>query len=185
MSHSKKICITAFCAALCCVLPIFFHSIGLGTTFSPMHLPVLLCGLLCGWPYGAFCGISGPILSALFGISGIAYLPHMLPELLTYGLIAGILTHRVRTGRFCIDIYLALFPAMLAGRVVGGLAQALFYLSNTQSYTLSLWVIAYFVNTLPGIVVQLLTIPIIIKALEKARLIPHRYPASQPISSCF
>ena len=65
MSNVKKICICAFCIALCCVLPPAFHAVGLGAVFSPMHLPVLLCGLLCGWPYGAFCGVAGPLLSCL------------------------------------------------------------------------------------------------------------------------
>lgn len=176
MSRNKKLCIAAFCIALCYVLPTFFHSVGLGSVFSPMHLPVLLCGLLCGWPYGAFCGVAGPLLSSLSGMPSAAALVHMLPELFTYGLMTGLLTSRVRTGRFCADIYLALLPAMLAGRVVGGLAQAFFYLSNAQSYTLSMWIATYFANALPGIAFHLLTLPILVKALEKSRLVPLRYP---------
>ena len=39
------------------VLPIFTGQIPqIGNMLLPMHLPVLLCGLVCGWPYGAFCG---------------------------------------------------------------------------------------------------------------------------------
>ena len=64
----------------------------LGGAFSPMHIPVLLCGLVCGWPYGAFCGIAGPILSSLVaGMPGSAMLLYMVPELLVYGLTAGLL----------------------------------------------------------------------------------------------
>ena len=82
MSNVKKICICAFCMALCCVLPPAFHAVGLGAVFSPMHLPVLLCGLLCGWPYGAFCGVAGPLLSCLTtGMPSAARLLYMAPEL--------------------------------------------------------------------------------------------------------
>lgn len=52
-SHTKNLVLTAFCIALCIVLPMAFHAIGAGATFLPMHIPVLLCGLLCGWPFGA------------------------------------------------------------------------------------------------------------------------------------
>ena len=57
MSSIKKICLCAICTALCYVLPLAFHPLVMGTALSPMHIPVLLCGLLCGWPYGAFCGV--------------------------------------------------------------------------------------------------------------------------------
>ena len=64
-SHTKNLVLTAFCIALCIVLPMAFHAIGAGATFLPMHIPVLLCGLLCGWPFGAACGLIGPLLSSL------------------------------------------------------------------------------------------------------------------------
>lgn len=65
MSHIKKEVITAVCIALCVVLPMTFHTIpNAGKIFCPMHIPVLLCGLICGWPYGLLCGIAGPFYPA-------------------------------------------------------------------------------------------------------------------------
>ena len=85
MSSIKKICLCAICTALCYVLPLAFHPLVMGTALSPMHIPVLLCGLLCGWPYGAFCGVVGPLLSSLLsGMPPAAMLLYMIPELCVY-----------------------------------------------------------------------------------------------------
>lgn len=177
MSSVKKICICALCIALCCVLPTAFHGLGLGAALSPMHLPVLLCGLICGWGLGAVCGVAGPILSSVItGMPDAAMLMHMVPELCVYGLCAGLLMKWVRTGTLYADLYLALVPAMLLGRVVGGAVQALEYLGGTESYSLAMWVSGYFVGTLPGVLLQLVVLPALVLAVMKAGLIPARYP---------
>lgn len=177
MSSVKKVCICSFCTAMCYVLPIAFHAVGLGVAFSPMHLPVLLCGLLCGWPYGAFCGAVGPVISCvLSGMPAPAMLAHMIPELVVYGLAAGIGMRLIHTGKLVPDLYLSLLPAMVLGRVAGGAAQALFYLSTARSYSIALWAGAYVVGTLPGAVLQLIVLPALVWALARARLIPARYP---------
>ena len=121
MSSIKKICLCAICTALCYVLPLAFHPLVMGTALSPMHIPVLLCGLLCGWPYGAFCGVVGPLLSSLLsGMPPAAMLLYMIPELCVYGLFSGLLLKWFRTGHAYADLYLALVPAMLLGRIAGG-----------------------------------------------------------------
>lgn len=177
MSYVKKICICAFCTALCYVLPLAFHGLQLGRALSPMHLPVLLCGLLCGWPYGAFCGIAGPALScALSGMPSPVGLISMVPELCVYGLAAGLGMKLIRTGRTAADLYLSLLPAMVLGRVAGGVAQALFYLSTARSYSVALWAGSYVAGTLPGAVLQLAVLPALVLGLIRARLIPARYP---------
>lgn len=62
MSPIVKCAVTAVCMALCVVLPIALHAIpNAGTLISPMHLPVLLCGMICGWHYGLACGLMGPL----------------------------------------------------------------------------------------------------------------------------
>lgn len=180
MSTVKKATITAFCIALCRVLSMAFHALGLGMAFSPMHLPVLLCGLLCGWPYGAFCGLAGPVISFLLsGMPGAPQLVHMVPELMVYGLVTGLLFTRLRTGRLYADLYLSLLPAMALGRVVGGGCQALFYLSSAREYSLALWAGSYLVGTAPGALMQLIVLPTLVVMLTKARLIPVRYPSAQ------
>lgn len=173
MSSVKKVSICAICTALCYVLPLAFHAFALGSALSPIHIPVLLCGLVCGWPYGAFCGIVGPVLSSLLsGMPPAVRLIYMIPELCVYGLACGLLRKRIHTGHLGADIYLALIPAMLLGRVAGGIASAAFYLATAQGYSVMLWVSAYFVKAVPGIILHLLVVPALVLVLTKARLIP-------------
>ena len=177
MSSVKKACICSFCAAMCYVLPIAFHAAGLGGVFSPMHLPVLLCGLLCGWPYGALCGVVGPVISCvLSGMPSPAQLVHMIPELCVYGLASGMGMKLVRTGKTAVDLYLSLLLAMALGRVAGGVARALFMMGGGESYTLAMWAGAYLIQAIPGIILHLVLLPALVLALTKAGLIPARYP---------
>lgn len=180
MSVIKRSCICAACIALCYVLPIAFHAAGIGRYFSPMHIPVLLCGMLCGWQYGLICGIMGPILSSvLTGMPPANMLITMLPELAIYGGMTGMLLRVIHTNKVYADLYLSMVPAMLLGRVIGGAAKALFYLSGLSGdapYSIELWVSAYFVQTLPGTILQLVILPSLVFLLMKTRLIPERYP---------
>lgn len=180
MSTTKKICFAAICTALCYVLPLAFHSLTLGSAFSPLHIPVLLCGLLCGWPYGLFCGVVGPILSSLLsGMPPAAMLVSMIPELAAYGVFCGLLLKWIHTGRTAADLYCAMVPAMLLGRIVGGIARALFLLSSAQTYSVALWASSYLVGTLPGAILHLIAVPAIVLVLMKARLVPERYPTER------
>ena len=83
MTIVKRSMITAVCVALTVVLPMAFHAVpNAGSVILPMHIPVLLCGLICGWPFGLACGLIGPLLSNLFtGMPPMAALPAMLVEL--------------------------------------------------------------------------------------------------------
>ncbi len=175
-SSAKLITAAAVCIALCCVLPTAFHAVGLGVTFSPIHIPVLLCGLACGPLYGLLCGILGPVLaSVITGMPGPAMLLTMVPELVTYGLVTGLLLRFVRTGKVMADLYISLAAAMVLGRIVGGVAKVLVFVGSGQSFTFALWISSYFVSTLPGIVCHLVLIPILYMTLMKAKLLPARY----------
>lgn len=177
MSSIKRAAITAVCIALCYILPLAFHAIGAGFVFSPMHIPVLLCGLVCGSGYGLFCGIAGPVLSSvLSGMPTATQLIYFIPELMIYGFVTGFLMKLVHTKKLLPDIYIALVTAMLAGRIVGGVVEALFYLGSGQPITITAIATGYFVTTLPGIICHLIVIPILVTVLMKARLIPSRYP---------
>lgn len=176
MSSVKQATITALCIALCYVLPVVFHATGLGSAFSPMHIPVLLCGLVCGSGYGIFCGIAGPVLSSvLSGMPTVTQLIYFVPELTVYGFVTGLMMKLVRTKKLVVDLYISLAVAMLAGRLVGGIAEALFYLGSGQTFTLAAVAAGYFVTTIPGIICHLIVIPILVTTLMKARLIPNRY----------
>ena len=170
----KNMTLTAVCIALCVVLPIAFHSIpNAGSVFLPMHIPVLICGMICGWPYGFICGLMGPLLSsALTGMPPIAMLPAMMVECGMYGLVSGLMLKFVHTKSTYGDLYIALVVAMLAGRVVSGIAKALIF---TPGLAMSAWITASFVTALPGILIQLVFLPSVVFTLMKAKIIPLRY----------
>ena len=95
MSSVRRASVCAMCIALCYVLPLAFHALAAGSMLSPMHIPVLLCGIICGPGYGVFCGIAGPVLSSvLSGMPSATGLIAMVPELLTYGLVCGLLMRK-------------------------------------------------------------------------------------------
>lgn len=176
MSQVKRIVIAAACAALCIVLPMAFHSIpNAGATWLPMHIPVMISGLVAGPAAGAATGLLGPVLSGLLtGMPAAPVLPPMACELLTYGLVSGLLADRVRTGSVTTDLYVSLVGAMVAGRVVNGVLRALIF--SPGSYTLEAWLAASFFSSLLGIVLQLAVVVPIVVSLERAGLVPPRYP---------
>lgn len=175
-SHIKSLCVTAICIALCCVLPAAFHAMGVGTAFSPIHIPVLMCGMICGGGYGLVCGLIGPLLSSLItGMPPATGLVSMVPELMVYGLVGGLCMSLIRTKHIFADLYISLVSAMLLGRIVGGIAKVLFFLGSNKSYGFAAWVSAYFVESLPGIICHLILIPLLILVLMKAKVIPQRY----------
>ena len=174
MRPIKKLTLSSVCIALCVVLPIAFHSIpDGGSVFLPMHIPVLICGMLCGWPYGLLCGLMGPLLSSLItGMPPAAVLPAMMVECGTYGAVSGLVLKFVRTGKTYLDLYTALVVAMIAGRVISGIAKALIF---SPGLAMSAWVTASFVTALLGIVIQLVFLPGVVATLMKAKVIPQRY----------
>ncbi len=165
---------TAVCIALCMVLPFAFHAIpNGGTLFSPMHLPVLLCGAVCGPQYGLICGLVGPLLSSILtGMPGMGHLPGMMVELAVYGLVSGLVMRFLHTGKQVADLYISLLAAMLSGRILAGIARALIFTAG--EYSLKIWASAYFVSCFPAIVLQLVLIPILYVALQRAGLVTNR-----------
>lgn len=176
MSNVKRSIITAVCIALCYVIPLMFHGIqNAGSIFCPMHIPVFICGLICGWQFGLLCGIAGPALSsALSGMPPVAILPSMMVELAAYGTAAGLMMKLVRTKSTYADLYISLIAAIVCGRVLAGLAKALIFARG--SYSMSAWIAGSVVTSWPGTVIQLVFIPTIVFALMKSHLIPERYP---------
>ena len=166
--NTKQLVLAALCVALGVVLPVAFHSIpNAGSVLLPMHIPVLLCGLVCGPVYGLLSGILTPLLSSMItGMPPMAYLPGMLCELAAYGLAAGVL-------RRFVDLYIQLVSAMLIGRLVYGVMNALIF--SAGNYSFAVFVSGAFVTALPGIVIQLVLLPAVVLLLEKARLVEKPY----------
>lgn len=175
MPYTKKTVITAACIALCAVLPMAFHAFpNAGDIWLPMHIPVLLCGLICGPKFGILCGIMGPFLSSILTqMPPAANLPSMILELSCYGFVSGFIITRIKTGKQITDILISLVCAMIAGRIVYGVANAAIF--NIGRFTLNGWLVSSFVTSLPGIVFQMIIIPLIITALQRALIIPDKY----------
>ena len=141
----------------------------------PMHLPVFLCGLICGWQYGAAVGFVVPLLrSVLFGMPPLfPTATSMAFELLTYGLVVGLLYSRSRWQ--CVRaLYRCLIAAMLAGRAVWGVVQAVLLGATGSSLTMQVFMASAFLNAIPGIIVQLILIPVVMLALNRTGLVPFR-----------
>ena len=167
----KQMVITAMFIAIGIVLPLAFHSIPrAGSILLPMHIPVLLCGIICGFPYGLACGILTPLLaSPLTGMPPAIILPSMLFELAAYGTASSLLMHYVHIKNLFAKIYISLIAAMLFGRIFFGIVNALIF--SAGNYSMQIWLTASFVTALPGIVIQILAIPVVVVILQKAKLI--------------
>lgn len=173
MNHTsiRRLVMTALCVALGVVLPQALHAVpNAGNVLLPMHIPVLLCGLTCSWAYGLGCGVLTPLMSHLVtGMPPAAVLPAMVCELAAYGLISGLAAKYIHTGKRTLDIYIRLVSAMLLGRVVYGVTNALIF--RAGAYSMEVFLTAAFVTALPGIVIQLVLLPALILILEKARVL--------------
>ena len=171
MNKTKQIVLTAMFIALGVALPQAFHSIpNAGSIFLPMHIPVLIAGYAVGPVFGLICGILTPLLSHLiFQMPPAPVLPGMLCELAMYGLMTGLLNKVLKIENRLVKNYVVLIGAMLCGRLFYGILNALVF--RAGSYSLQAWMSAAFVTAIPGIIIQLILIPILVDRLQKANLI--------------
>lgn len=169
----KKLVFAALCLALCIVLPFLTGQIPqIGGMLSPMHIPVLLCGFLCGWPYALAVGLVAPLLRHLmFGMPPILTALVMTFELGAYGAFAGIFYQILPKKTSC--IYVALLLAMLAGRVVYGVASFIILGVSGTVFTFQAFLSGAFLTAWPGILCHIIVIPLIVIALKKAKLMPN------------
>lgn len=172
---TKRLVIAGICLALAMVLPLLTAQIPqVGVLLSPMHIPVLLCGFVAGWPLGMLVGFIAPFLRfLLFGMPALIPMgTAMAFELAAYGLVSGLLYRALP--RKMSSIYVALIAAMLAGRIVFGIAMYVLLLASGGMYTFGAFFTAAFANAIPGIVLHILIIPPIVSALQNAGLIPQK-----------
>lgn len=166
-NYTKKTVLTGLFIALCLVLPLAFHSIpNGGSIFSPMHIPVLVCGLALGAPCGLVTAVFGSLISSLITqMPPLAYLPPMMVELAVYGIASGFLMKAVRTKKYILNVYISLALSMVLGRVVAGAAKALFF--SGGAFTFKMFFTSYFVTSLPGIILHFLIIPPVMLSLRR------------------
>ena len=142
----RKLTYSALYLAIALVLPFLTGQIPeIGSMLCPMHIPALLCGFVCGWPWGLAVGFVSPLLrSLLFG----------MPTAYTAAAM----------------VYVTLIAAMIVGRLVWGGVQ--FVMAGLQHtvFDRSLFLAGAVTNALPGILVQIILIPILVITMEKAKL---------------
>lgn len=164
MSVSKRVVYTGLFLALGIILPQMFHFIPIanaGKIMLPMHIPAILAGYFLGARSGMAVGFLSPVISCfLFQMPPVLTMPIMAIELLVYGLSAGILGNKIK------NTYISLIGVMIFGRIASGLMYMIFINIlgianlNIQMFTMSI------ITGMPGIVLQLLVIPPMIKLLR-------------------
>ena len=143
----------------------------IGNMLLPMHLPVLLCGFICGPKYGLAVGALLPIMrSLMFGM------PPLYPsavtmafELAAYGFLTGFL-YLIFKKKNITSVYISLIAAMIAGRIIKGIANAICYGIINKGYTFMMFISGAFLEAIPGIIIQLILIPAVLLATKKATL---------------
>ena len=170
----KNLTAAGLCLALCMVLPFLTGQIPqIGGALSPMHIPVLLCGFICGPYYAGVVGAVAPLLRyLLFGMppimpTGIA----MCFELLAYGMVSGLL-YKLLPKKIAF-IYVSLIVAMLSGRVVWGIARVALSGVAGAPFTWQLFMSGAFINAVPGIIAHIVLIPVLVMALKRAKFLAN------------
>ncbi len=183
MSNAKKLTLSAMFLALGLLLPMLTGQIQqIGSMLLPMHIPVFLCGLICGWRYGTAAGVITPLLRSLtFGMPPIyPAAVAMAFELAVYGGVAGFLYGRSRWQ--CVrTLYRSMIIAMIAGRIVWGAAEVILLGLRGNAFTWQAFLAGAFLNAVPGIVLQLVLIPAIMVALDRSGPVPFQKTGPDPV----
>ena len=175
----RKLTYAALFLAIAMVLPFLTGQIPeIGSMLSPMHIPVLLCGFMSGWPWGLAVGFIAPLLrSVIFGV------PPMFPgaaamafELAVYGCLSGLLYRVLPKKKW--SIYAALIISMIAGRVVWGIARLVLAGLAGNSFTWKMFIAGAVTNAVPGIILHIVLIPVLVMVLERAGLSLNKKKAS-------
>lgn len=175
----RKMVLAALLLALGLVLPFVTGQIPeVGNMLLPMHLPVLICGLVCGWKWGAVVGFVLPLMRSF-----LFQMPPLMPtmrtggalcmafELMAYGLISGRLYGWLKKYRW--GLIVSLLGAMLAGRIVWAVASMVIYrLFADFPFTFQLFLAGGFLSAWPGMILQIVLVPLLVRLLEKTRLVP-------------
>ena len=166
----RKLTLAAMFLALAFVMPFLTGQIPqIGSMLCPMHIPVLLCGFFCGAPWGLAVGVIAPLLRS-FTLG----MPPMFPtafcmafELAAYGFVSGFL-YQLFPKKIPF-IYVVLIISMLCGRIIWGIAMFCCMGLNLEKFGLTSFWLGGFVNAIPGIIVQIVIIPIIIMVYSKLK----------------
>lgn len=167
--------LAAFFLALAYVMPFLTGQIPeIGSMLCPMHIPVLLCGFICGWPWGLVVGFIAPLFRSL-----TLGMPPLFPvatcmafELAAYGLVSGLM-HKYLPKKKPF-VYVSLISAMIIGRLVWGAAMFISLSINGGAFTFSAFLAGAITNAVPGIIVQIIIIPVVLMLLDNPKIFKMR-----------
>lgn len=162
-----RLIVSSVCLALAFVLPFLTGQIPeIGSMLLPMHIPILLCGFLCGWKWGIGVGFVAPLTRSF-----ILGKPILFPgavcmafELGVYGFVAGLM-HRLLPKKKAY-IYVSLLASMALGRIVWGALMAICMGIKGSVFTFGAFIAGAISNAIPGIIIQIILIPILVIVLE-------------------
>lgn len=165
---------SALFLALAFIMPFLTGQIPeIGSMLCPLHIPVILCGFICGWPWGLAVGFIAPLLRS-FTLGMPPFFPTavcMAFELATYGAVSGLM-HRALPNKKPY-IYCSLLTAMLAGRLVWGASMFVCMGINGAGFTFAAFLAGAFTNAIPGIILQLVLIPILVAVLDNPKILKN------------
>lgn len=169
----RRLALAAMFLAIALVLPFLTGQLQtFGNMLLPMHLPVMLCGLICGWQYGGAVGFVAPLLRfALFHMPRMPLAVPMAFELAAYGLLTGLL-YGLSKRKGVAALYRALLLAMVGGRIVWAAGRTVLAGLGKVPFGWQVFLTAGFLEAIPGILLQLVLIPAVMVALGRAGLVP-------------
>lgn len=169
--YIRKLVYSALFLALAYVLPFVTGQIPqIGAMLCPMHIPVLLCGYVCGWSWGLGVGLIVPLLRS-FTLGMPPLFPSavgMACELAAYGALAGIKYRLLPKKPW--GIYASLLIAMIGGRIVWGLVRFLLAGAAHTEFPFAAFVSGAVTSAVPGIIVQIVLVPMLVLVLRRAKL---------------
>lgn len=167
-----RMILAALFLALAYVMPFLTGQIPeIGSMLCPMHIPVLLCGFICGWPWGLAVGFIAPLFRSL-----TLGMPPLFPtaicmafELAAYGAIAGFMHKRLPRKKPY--IYCSLISAMIVGRLVWGAVMFICLGVKGGTFTLAAFFAGAITNAVPGIIAQIILVPLLVMALDNPKVL--------------
>ena len=167
----RRLVYSAVCLALCLLLPFLTGQIPqVGKALSPMHIPVLLGGFLCGPWWAMAVGFAAPMLRHVWmGMPPLITAIAMSFELAGYGLFSGLL-YRLLPKK-TVNIYVSLIGAMILGRIIWGIAMVVISGVTGSAFTWSAFMAGALLNAIPGIILHIVLIPILVMALKRAKVL--------------
>lgn len=168
IQSTKQMVLSGVFIAIGLVLPMVFHAIGGGgAVFLPMHIPVIIGGFFLSIPYALLVGVLTPVLSSLLTGMPPAFptLPFMIFELATYGIMVSLLYRKYK-----MNVYISLVASMVCGRIMAGAVVwvlATFFAAKLPSPII--FISGAVTTGIPGIIIQLIFIPVLVMAMNKSR----------------